>query len=95
MPENQPVNAEKDVCDGCQKRPCVCETVVLPSAEKDLRHKPFGLTHPTWDQPSCFYYATENEAWEAIGEVYGEGSGHLVVGVLTRPIPPGLREVGE
>lgn len=28
--------AENDVCDGCQKRPCVCETVVLPTAEKDV-----------------------------------------------------------
>jgi hypothetical protein len=53
-----------------------------------LRHKPFGLTHPTWDGPSCFYYATENEAWAAIERTYGKDSGHLVVGVLTHVIPP-------
>lgn len=28
-------SAENDVCDGCQKRPCVCETVVLPTVDKD------------------------------------------------------------
>lgn len=28
--------AEKDpTCPGCQKRPCVCATVVLPTTEKD------------------------------------------------------------
>ena len=36
-------SAEKDVCDGCQKRPCVCETVVLPNAEKDA-----PCSHPGW-----------------------------------------------
>lgn len=59
------------------------------SVEKDaLRHKPFGTTHPTWEQPTNFYYDTEAEAWAAIERVYGPDSGHLVVGVLTRVTPP-------
>lgn len=50
-----------------------------------LKHKPFGLTHPTWIGPSCFMYDTEEQAWAAIDRTYGADSGHLVVGVLTRP----------
>jgi hypothetical protein len=53
------------------------------SVEKGLlRHKPFGLTHPTWNHPDAFNYATAAEAQEAILRVYGPDSGHLVVGVL-------------
>ena len=40
------------VCDGCQQRPCVCETVVLPSAEKDapvgyVRDRSFYSSRPS------------------------------------------------
>ena len=60
-----------------------------------LQHKPFGLTHPTWKQPGCFLYDTENEAWAAIERTYGPDSGHLVVAVLTRPIPPATTEESQ
>lgn len=54
-----------------------------PFAEKNaLQHKPFGLTHPTWNSPTCFLYASEAEARAAIIRAYGEGSGHLIVRVL-------------
>lgn len=61
-------SAEKGVCDGCQKRPCVCETVVLPTVENDAladaleRHDTLGgrctcgATLPAWrlDTPRWF-----------------------------------------
>lgn len=48
-----------------------------------LQHKPYGLTHPTWGDPSCFYYDTPEEAHAAMVKTYGENSGHLVVGVIS------------
>lgn len=55
----------------------------------DLKHKPFGLTHPTWGHPDCFNYDTAEDAASAIVRVYGENSGHLVVGVISaNAVPP-------
>lgn len=51
------------------------------------RHKRFGLTHPTWSGPDCFYYDSAAEAYAAIRKIYGDNSGHLVVEVLYRPEP--------
>jgi hypothetical protein len=48
----------------------------------NLQHKPFGLTHPTWARPECFDFDTAEAAEASILKVYGEGSGHLVVGVI-------------
>ena len=47
-----------------------------------LRHKRFGLTHPTWDGPACFYYDSAAEAEARIRKTYGDNSGHLIVEVL-------------
>ena len=50
-------------------------------SEIKLRHKRFGLTHPTWDAPECFYYDSAAEAEAAMRRTYGDDSGHLVVGI--------------
>jgi hypothetical protein len=61
---------------------------VTHSVENDaLRHKPFGLTHPTWERPECFIFTTEAEARAAILRTYGEGSGHLTVRVIAPAVP--------
>lgn len=39
----------------------------------------FGLDHPTWKYPACFFYSTAETAREAIERVYGSDSGHIVV----------------
>lgn len=39
----------------------------------------FGLDHPTWPRPTCFFYRTANEARAALVKVYGEDSGHVVI----------------
>lgn len=47
-----------------------------------MNFKPFGIAHPSWIEPTCWYYDTAEEAAEAIRKVYGENSGHVVVGVV-------------
>lgn len=57
--------------------------------EIELKHKPFGLAHPTWERPDCFRYDTAEDAAAAVIRTYGDGSGHVVVGVIT---PPGVSQ---
>lgn len=39
----------------------------------------YGLDHPTWARPECFFYDSLEAALEAIEETYGLNSGHIVV----------------
>jgi hypothetical protein len=45
----------------------------------------YGLSHPTWGRPDCFFYDTADDAAGAILRVYGENSGHVVIGPVTPP----------
>lgn len=59
-----------------------------------LLHKRFGLTHPTWAEPTCFNYDSAEEAAAAIRRVYGPDAKHLVVEVVTST-PPTVATEGD
>lgn len=59
-------------------------------AEYEWSEQKYGLYHPTWDAPDCFYSTTAENALAAAIRTYGEGSGHIVVERTLQPvIPPG------
>ncbi|HKO27581.1 MAG TPA: hypothetical protein VJU80_09005 [Solirubrobacteraceae bacterium] len=50
-----------------------------PHRAEALRTGLFGLDHPTWSDPACFYYKSAEQARDVIREVYGPDAEHVVV----------------
>jgi hypothetical protein len=53
-----------------------------------IRVHAFGMMHPSWRGPECFYYDTSEQAQAAIVKVYGPDTDHRVVERQFRVIPP-------
>jgi hypothetical protein len=50
-------------------------------------HVKYGIDHPTWREPTNFYYQSEQQARDAIHKVYGEDAEHVVVVMRVIPDP--------
>jgi hypothetical protein len=47
--------------------------------------KPWGISHPGWKAPTCFFFDSAEEARASIVKVYGPNSEHIAYGPALTP----------